>query len=591
MDFVTGLPNSHGYSVIFVVVDRLSKFAHFMPLKHPFDAVQVAQVYLDNVFKLHGWPKSIVSDRDSIFLSKFWQSLFSIHGTVFKMSTAYHPATDGQTEVITPYEVVFNQPPPLHLPYLAGETANQEVDISLLRREQMISVLKLHLTSAQNRMKVQTDKHRTEREFQVGDWVWLKVQDYKQITLQQRSNQKLASKFCGPFQILARIGTVAYKLRFSPDIKIHDVVHISKLKKFHGDPPVFSSVPQWLTHESSTTGSLVPEAILDHRMVKFQNSAQIQYLVQWQHAAPTENSWELAADFADQYPELEWEEGFELEDEEEVAAGEEVLGSGIVVYDAKRVLVGAGARALFYPTLLYNVVRNRLQTEFRWWDPIDEAHDIDHLVLPTRDYLFAPSFIDLSQAVGFIHEQQQSFSILKPGSGFLLGNFVACLNQKRTTYVHCKAGRGRSTTVVICYLVQHKEMTPDDAYYYVKSIRPRVLLAPAQLQAVHEYYNLKVKKLSNSSYKKICKLNYRIGKELIPRMFFKTADLFTFDDGSLVLITSADLDGYEPNREASDAERKIWGDLSVVYRVQHVSRAALTRFSCLWLRYKSIQTL
>lgn len=71
----------------------------------------------------------------------------------------------------------------------------------------------------------------------------------------------------------------------------------------------------------------------------------------------------------------EWEEGFELEEdeEEEVSAGEEVLGSGIVVYDAKRVLVGAGARALFYPTLLYNVVRNKLQTEFRWWDRIDEV--------------------------------------------------------------------------------------------------------------------------------------------------------------------------------------------------------------------------
>lgn len=81
MDFITALPKSAGNTVIFVVVDRLSKYAHFMPLKHPFTAVEVAQFYLDNVFKLHSWPRSIVSDRDSIFFINFWQGLFSIHGT------------------------------------------------------------------------------------------------------------------------------------------------------------------------------------------------------------------------------------------------------------------------------------------------------------------------------------------------------------------------------------------------------------------------------------------------------------------------------------------------------------------------------
>lgn len=97
MGFITGLHTSVGKEVILVVADRLSKYAHFVALAHPFTAVQVAQACLDNVFKLHGWPKSIVTDRDPLFLSRFWKALFSLHGTEFLLSSAYHsPQTDGE---------------------------------------------------------------------------------------------------------------------------------------------------------------------------------------------------------------------------------------------------------------------------------------------------------------------------------------------------------------------------------------------------------------------------------------------------------------------------------------------------------------
>lgn len=186
------------------------------------------------------------------------------------------------------------------------------------------------------------------------------------------------------------------------------------------------------------------------------------------------------------------------------AAGEKVKRAEL---SAKRAVVGAGARMLFYPTLLYNVVRNKLESEFRWWDEIDEyvllgavpfpgdvvrlkdvgvhavvtmneayetlvptsmyeAHGIDHMVIPTRDYMFAPSFGDIRRGVEFINDHVQ---------------------RKQRTYVHCKAGRGRSTTVVLCYLVQYKGMTPMEAFQYVRGKRPRVLLASAQWRAVGEY--------------------------------------------------------------------------------------------------------
>lgn len=98
LDFIEGLPVSGNSNAILVVVDRFTKFAHFLPIKHPFTAHQIAHLLLDSVVKLHGLPKSIVSDRDRIFMSAIWQELFTTLGTKLLHSTSYHPQTDGQTE-------------------------------------------------------------------------------------------------------------------------------------------------------------------------------------------------------------------------------------------------------------------------------------------------------------------------------------------------------------------------------------------------------------------------------------------------------------------------------------------------------------
>ena len=208
MDFIESLPKSQGKTVILVVVDRLSKYAHFLPLSHPFTAIDVAQQFLNNIYKLHGLPNTIVSDRDKVFLSNFWKELFKLLQVKLHMSTSYHPQTDGQTEVVnrslecylrcmsgeqptqwmkwlslaewwyntnhhsainsTPYEVVYGQPPPVHIPYVGGESRVESVDRTLTAREEAIATCKFHLKRAQDRMKSQADKHRTDRELVIG---------------------------------------------------------------------------------------------------------------------------------------------------------------------------------------------------------------------------------------------------------------------------------------------------------------------------------------------------------------------------------------------------------------------------------------
>ena len=196
-----------------VVVDRFTKFAHFISLTHPYSAQEVARVFLDQVMKLHIIPNSIVSDRDKIFTSLLWQELMRSLGVKLKMSTTYHPQMDGQTKRVnqcvegyliclcflhpkgwhkwvslaqqwyssshhasikrSPFKVLFGYQPPL-LPTVEENTTVAIVEAYLEKRQRVLQQLKEELALAQNHTKQYVDR-RSRREFDMGERVYLKL--------------------------------------------------------------------------------------------------------------------------------------------------------------------------------------------------------------------------------------------------------------------------------------------------------------------------------------------------------------------------------------------------------------------------------
>jgi len=341
MDFIEGLPVSGGKTVIMVVVDRLSKAAHFIALSHPYSALTVAQAYLDNVFKLHGCPTSIVSDRDVVFTSEFWREFFTLQGVALKLTSAYHPQSDGQTEVVnrcletylrcmchdrpqlwskwlalaeywyntnyhsssrmTPFEIVYGQVPPVHLPYLPGESKVAVVARSLQEREDMLLFLKFHLMRAQHRMKQFADQHRTEREFEIGDYVYVKLQPYRQQSVVMRANQKLSPKYFGPYKIIDRCGEVAYKLALPSYSQVHPVFHVSQLKVLVGNVSTTVHLPSVM----QDVFEKVPEKVVERKMVNRQGKAVTKVLVKWSNEPLEEATWEFLFDLQKTFPEFE----------------------------------------------------------------------------------------------------------------------------------------------------------------------------------------------------------------------------------------------------------------------------------------------
>lgn len=256
------------------------------------------------------------------------------------MSTAYHPQSDCQKEVVnrcleaylrcmtsdkqhmwskwlplakywynnnyhstthtTPYKIVYGQLPPIHLPYLPGESEVQVVSKCLEDREKMILLLKFHLVCAQHRMKQEADKHKSEKSFEIGDWVFVKLQPYRQQSLVTRGSQKISPKFFGPYKVLDKNGKVAYKLELPSSSKIHPVFHVSQFKKLVGESTTSTQLPTMLQE----TEVRIPESCLGRKMVKRQGRAATMVLVKWVDESEDTATWEFLYDLQKRFPDF-----------------------------------------------------------------------------------------------------------------------------------------------------------------------------------------------------------------------------------------------------------------------------------------------
>jgi hypothetical protein len=272
MDFVTGLPRTQkGNDSIWVIIDHLTKVAHFIPVKTTYGGATLARIYLKEIVRLHGIPRKIVSDRGTQFTSKFWTSLQKAMGTKLDFSTAYHPQTDGQTERVnkvledllrarvltfdrswesslpyaefsynnshqasikmSPFEALYGQKCQTPLMWSnVGEKA-LEGPVFVKEAEEKVTLIRRRLLEAQSRQKSYADNRRRELRFEEGDFVYLKVSPMRGVRRFQVKG-KLAPRFVGPYPIIGRVGTAAYRLELPESMSdIHNVFHVSQLRK------------------------------------------------------------------------------------------------------------------------------------------------------------------------------------------------------------------------------------------------------------------------------------------------------------------------------------------------------------------------
>lgn len=328
MDFVTGLPEKEGYDTILVVVDRLTKMAHYIPTSSNINAKGLAKLFLEKIVKHHGLPTNIITDRGSLFTSEFWTKLMKALGTSRNLSTAFHPETDGQTErinaimeqflraycsyqqdnwvellplaefafnntksdttTVTPFFANFGYHPRA-MPDLGESDVSIEtldvlphvIELQKLHEDIHAEIIRAHTCHAEQANK----KRHPDPVIKPGDKVWLKRKNIRTT----RPSEKLDWKYLGPYQVLEKIGARAYKLDLPPGTTIHPVFHISLLEP---TTTVNKQIPGHIQEppppiEIDNEQEWEVEDIIDSRLLR----GKLQYRVKWKGYPDQDKVW------------------------------------------------------------------------------------------------------------------------------------------------------------------------------------------------------------------------------------------------------------------------------------------------------------
>ncbi|WVZ84762.1 hypothetical protein U9M48_031753, partial [Paspalum notatum var. saurae] len=296
MDFIVGLPPTQkGYDSIWVVIDRFTKAAHFLPVKTTYRAKQYAELYISRIVALHGVPLTITSDRGSLFVSRFWEHLQTALGTTLIHNSAYHPQTSGQVERL-PEELrdgSFRGSVWYH-PHTFGPDL-------VTQAEEQVKLIHGNLKRAQSRQKSYSDKRRRPLVFELDDHVYLRVSPMKGV---HRFGVKgmLAPRYVGPLKITEQCGPVAYRLELPPHLAaVHDVFHVSQLKKCLRVPEEAVDTSQ-IEIEPDLTYEERPIKILDQKQRATRRKAINFYKVQWSNHSEEEATWEQEEYLQTKYP-------------------------------------------------------------------------------------------------------------------------------------------------------------------------------------------------------------------------------------------------------------------------------------------------
>ncbi|KAJ9517116.1 hypothetical protein QJQ45_009020 [Haematococcus lacustris] len=328
MDFVVKLPKTAaGHDSILVIVDRLTKMVHLAPTVEKVNGEDVARLFYDNVFKLHGMPLEIISDRDPRFRGQFFSGLCDIMQTKQCLSTAFHPQSDGQTERMnkvmeemlrhyvgveyvdwdkflssaefainnsynssigtTPFRLNNVKDPNVPLTLKLDATTNNAAQNFARVMKDNLEKAKLTLDAARKRQKAYYDlMHRDENEIVVGSEVLLRT---KHLKFKNPGSPKLLPLYIGPFQVTHKVNDVAFRIKLPETFKIHDVFHVSKLKPFLAGPGMMVPPPPL---EEGDGLYFTVNHLLQHRKNK---QGKDEYLVRWSGYGPEHDTWEPAS--------------------------------------------------------------------------------------------------------------------------------------------------------------------------------------------------------------------------------------------------------------------------------------------------------